>query len=108
MTPSALRGSIGGGGLLSLIEHGGKPTFVVDITGQFERKLEAVRCFTSQFGEHRLEAGELFPNGQPLFDLLRTQALHYGSLIRALYGEPFLTRETVRVDDIVTMGVKSI
>lgn len=93
---------------LSFIENGGKPSFVVDITAQFERKLEAVRCFTSQFGEERLEAGELFPNGQPLFDLLRTQAMHYGSLIRMLHGEPFLTRETVRVDDIVTMGVKSI
>lgn len=92
---------------LSFIEHGGKPTFVVDISEQFERKLQAVRCFASQF-EGRTEAGELFPNGQPLLDLIRTHALHYGSQIRALYGEPFLTRETVRVDDIVSMGVKSI
>lgn len=92
---------------LGFIEHAGKPTFVVDITEQFERKLRAVACFASQF-EGRTEAGELFPNGQPLTELIRTQSLHYGSLIRCMYAEPFFTRETVRVDDIVSMGVKSI
>lgn len=92
---------------LSFIEHGGKPTFAVDITNQFDLKMQAVMCFESQFAG-RFEAGELFPNGQALPDLIRTQALHYGSMIRCMYAEPFFTRETVRVDDIVTMGVKSI
>ena len=89
------------------MEHAPKPSFVVDITGQFERKLEAIMCYRSQF-EGREEAGELFPNGQPLPELVRTQSRHYGSLIRAAFGEPFFTRETLAVEDIVTMGVKSI
>ncbi|MBI2072163.1 MAG: hypothetical protein HYW06_10115 [Gemmatimonadetes bacterium] len=41
-------------------------------------------------------------------ELIRVQNAHYGSLIRAAYGEPFMTQETVRVDDVVTMGVRSI
>jgi bacillithiol biosynthesis deacetylase BshB1 len=84
-----------------------KPTFVVDISAEFETKLQAIRCFASQF-EGVKQAGELHPTGQPLYDLVRTQNAHYGSLIRAAYGEPFMTYETVRVDDVVTMGVRSV
>lgn len=93
---------------LAFIEHWQKPSFVVDITGQFERKLEAVMCYRSQFGGQATEAGELFPTGQPLDELLRAHGLYYGSLIRAMYGEPFYVQETLAVEDIVQMGVKSI
>ena len=92
---------------LAYIEHGPKPSFVVDITDQFERKLKAIMCYAGQF-EGKSEAGELFPNTQPLAELVRTQCLHYGSLIRTMYGEPFYLRETLAVEDIVRMGVKSI
>ena len=84
-----------------------KPTFVVDISDEFETKLKAVACYESQF-EGVSTAGELFPTGQPLPDLISTQNRHYGSLIRCAFGEPFVTEETVRVDDIVVMGVESI
>ena len=83
-----------------------KPTFVVDISDEFDTKMEAIKCYASQFdGAHA--AGELFPTGQNLYELIRTQNAHYGSLIRAAYGEPFHTVETVRIDDVVTMGVTS-
>lgn len=81
-----------------------KPTFVVDISDEFEAKMQAIRCYASQFDGAKA-AGELFPTGDNLYDLIRTQNAHYGSLIRVAYGEPFTTSETVRVDDIVTMGV---
>ena len=81
-----------------------KPTFVVDISEEFERKLEAVKCYSSQFDE-AIQAGEVFPNGQPLYEIIRHQAAHYGSLIRTRYGEPFHTMETMRVDDIASLEV---
>jgi bacillithiol biosynthesis deacetylase BshB1 len=84
-----------------------KPSFVVDISGEFETKLAAIRCYASQF-EAVDSAGEIFPTGQQLYELVRTQNAHYGSLIRTAYGEPFITHETVRVDDVVSMGVRSI
>lgn len=83
-----------------------KPTFVVDISDAFERKLEAVRCYASQF-EGARQAGEVYPNGEPLYDLIRHQAAHYGSLIRCRYGEPFLTTETMRVDDLMALDVST-
>ncbi|HKV73956.1 MAG TPA: bacillithiol biosynthesis deacetylase BshB1 [Gemmatimonadales bacterium] len=84
-----------------------KPTFVVDISAQFERKLAAIRCYASQF-DGATWAGELFPNGQDLYTLVGTQNAHYGSLIRTAYAEPFFTHETVRIDDVVSMGVRSL
>jgi len=92
---------------LSYREDPLKPTFVVDITGQFERKMAAIRCYASQFDGAK-NAGEIFPTGQDLYSLVETQNAHYGSLIRARYGEPFYTHETVAVDDVVALGVQSM
>ena len=91
---------------LSFREDNTKPTFVVDITDAFERKLEAIGCYKSQFGE-AVQAGEVYPNGEPLADLIRHHAAHYGSLIRCRYGEPFYTTETMRVDDVGALEVST-
>ncbi len=85
-------------------EDGGKPTFVVDVTAQFARKMAAIRCYGSQF-DAAIQAGEVFPNGEPLYDMITHQAAHYGSLIRVQYGEPFVTEETMQVDDVTQLGV---
>jgi bacillithiol biosynthesis deacetylase BshB1 len=89
---------------LSFREDNQKPTFVVDITESFEKKLEAIGCYASQFGD-AVQAGEVYPNGEPLNDLIRHHAAHYGSLIRCRYGEPFYTTETMRVDDVGALEV---
>ncbi|HEY3745008.1 MAG TPA: bacillithiol biosynthesis deacetylase BshB1 [Gemmatimonadaceae bacterium] len=89
---------------LSFREDNQKPTFVVDITESFEKKLEAIACYASQFGD-AVQAGEVYPNGEPLNDLIRHHAAHYGSLIRCRYGEPFYTTETMRVDDVGALEV---
>lgn len=83
-----------------------KPTFVVDVSGEMEEKLAAIGTYQSQFSG-TTQAGEVYPNGEPLLDIIRHQAAHYGSLIRVRYGEPFHTTETVEVDDVVTMSVST-
>lgn len=84
-----------------------KPSFVVDISDQFDRKMEAIRCYRSQF-EGAKAAGEIFPTGQDLYSLVTTQSAHYGSLIRRRYGEPFFTHETMLVEDVVGLEVQSM
>src|SRR6267378_2895673 len=84
-----------------------KPTFVVDISAVFETKMEAIRCYASQFTGAKA-AGEIHPTGQDLYELIRVQAAHYGSLIRRRYGEPFYTLETMQVDDVLQLGVQSM
>jgi N-acetylglucosamine malate deacetylase 1 len=84
-----------------------KPTFVVDISDTFDAKMAAIRCYASQFDGAKA-AGEIFPTGQDLYELIRVQSAHYGSLIRTAYGEPYFTHETVAVDDVLTLGVSSL
>jgi bacillithiol biosynthesis deacetylase BshB1 len=84
-----------------------KPTFVVDITDTFDLKMAALHCYASQF-DGTTSAGEIFPTGQDLYELIRVQSAHYGSLIRRPYGEPFFTHETVAVDDVMGLGVQSM
>lgn len=83
-----------------------KPTFVVDISDELEQKLEAIACFTSQF-EGATQAGEVYPTGGPLLDVVRTFATYYGAMIRTRFGEPFITTETMRVDDVVALEVST-
>jgi bacillithiol biosynthesis deacetylase BshB1 len=89
---------------LSFREDWQKPSFVVDISDVFERKLEAIFSYVSQF-KGVAQAGEVYPNGEPLADIIRHQAAHYGSLIRTRYGEPFATAETMRADDVAALEV---
>jgi LmbE family N-acetylglucosaminyl deacetylase len=92
---------------LSYTEDEVRPTFVVDITDQIESKLKAIFTFGSQFHD-KTAMGDVFGGERPLRDQLLAHAAHYGSLIRRPYGEPYWTREMVRIDDIVGMGVRSI
>ncbi len=82
------------------------PTFVVDITAQFERRMESLFAYESQYGESPEGAG-LFPRREEIHDRLRSIARFYGNLIGVKYGEPYVVKETMRVDDLVTMGVRT-
>ena len=81
-----------------------KPTFVVDISDVFDDKLRAIQCYASQF-DGAVQAGEVYPTGEPLYDVVRHQSAHYGSLIRTRFGEPFYTTETMRVNDLAALEV---
>jgi bacillithiol biosynthesis deacetylase BshB1 len=81
-----------------------RPSFVVDISDEFEAKMAAVRCYASQF-DGATQAGEVYPTGEPLYDVVTHYAATYGSLIRTRYGEPFFTTEMTRVDDVAAMEV---
>lgn len=83
-----------------------RPSFVVDVSDVFERKIEAMRCYESQF-EGLTQAGEVYPNGEPLEDIVRHYAAYYGSLIRRRYGEPFQTSEVMAVDDVLSLEVST-
>lgn len=88
-------------------EDVGRPDFVLDITGQLERKLEAIACFESQFAGNAA-AGEVLPGGdRPLLEQIRAQCAHYGSLIRVPYGEPFRTREALAMESLGALPVST-
>jgi bacillithiol biosynthesis deacetylase BshB1 len=67
------------------------PTFVIDISEHWDRKQQALECYTSQFITGR-------PQNPPTFiDRLRDQAAYWGWSIGTRYAEPFWSREPIGV-----------
>jgi bacillithiol biosynthesis deacetylase BshB1 len=83
------------------------PSFVVDISQQFERRMESLLAYRSQYAVS-VDGAELFPDEAEVRERLATAARFYGNLIGVKYGEPFVVKETMRVDDVVAMPVRSI
>jgi bacillithiol biosynthesis deacetylase BshB1 len=82
------------------------PSFVVDISHHFERRMESLFCYESQYGAQE-DASDLFPVRTEIGDRLAAIARFYGNLIGAKYGEPFVVREAMRVDDVVAFPVRT-
>jgi bacillithiol biosynthesis deacetylase BshB1 len=84
-----------------------RPTFVVDISDQFEAKFSSLMAYKSQFSDQ--EAGkDIFPAHDEIHARLDAIARFYGMLGGVTYAEPFLQKEVGMVDDLLAIPVKSI
>ena len=84
-----------------------RPTFVVDITAQFSLRHKAIRAFHSQFAGATRKR-KVFLAIDRLEDEMNQLARHYGEMIGVRYGEPFLQKEMMKVNDVVEMEVRSV
>ncbi len=67
------------------------------------------RCSaTNRNTASRRRRPSFFPTSQEIRDRLGSIARFYGNLIGVKYGEPFVVKEMLRVDDITAMGVRSL
>ena len=85
-----------------------KPSFLVDITSQWDRKLAAINCFASQFAGDLRDVTELYPAWGRLIDRITTQCKYFGHLMGVDYAEPFVVKEAMGIDDIVDLPVNSV
>lgn len=86
-----------------------RPTFVVDITDHYEQRRRAILVYGSQFRPKPSEKkSKVYLAIDRLEDEMNQLARHFGQMIGVKYGEPFLTKELMRVDDIVKIEVRSI
>lgn len=84
-----------------------RPTFVVDISQQFEQKFASILAYKSQFSDQ--EAGkDLFPAHDEIRARVDSMARYYGMLGGVTYAEPFLQKEVGLVEDLLAIPVKSI
>jgi bacillithiol biosynthesis deacetylase BshB1 len=84
-----------------------KPSFIVDISGQFERRMTALLSYVSQYA-NTSEGGDLFPQEGEIRDRLASVARFYGNQIGVKYGEPFVVKEAIEIEDVVGMRGRSI
>src|SRR5271163_487420 len=86
-----------------------RPTFVVDITAQYATRRKAILAYGSQFRPKRNEnKAKVYLGLEQLEEEMDRLAKQSGHLIGVKYGEPFLTKELAKVDDVVKMEVRSI
>jgi len=84
-----------------------RPTFVVDISDQFEGKFASILAYKSQFSDQ--EAGkDLFPAHDEIRARVDAMARFYGMLGGVTHAEPFLQKEVGLIDDLLSIPVKSI
>ena len=84
-----------------------RPTFVVDITDQFETRFASLMAYKSQFTDQ--EAGSrIFPAQKEIRARVESMARYYGMLGGVTYAEPFVQKEVGLVDDVFAIPVKSI
>ncbi len=67
------------------------PDLVVDISSQFDRKVEVLRAYRSQFHNPEYEGPATLVSSAGFWDAIRTRAAHWGNRIGVTYGEPLFT-----------------
>jgi N-acetylglucosamine malate deacetylase 1 len=83
-----------------------RPSFVVDVSAVWETKLRAIAAFASQFTKAPGETGVL-----PLDrfqEAVELAGRRHGQQIGVRYGEGFVTREPLSVDDVAALAGSSL
>jgi len=84
-----------------------RPTFVVDITNQFEKRLESIYAYKTQFADQAAGSQD-FPAQAEIRGRVEAMARFYGMLAGVKFAEPFLQKEVGLVEDLTQIPVKSI
>ena len=93
--------------IYATLYYGVRPTFVVDITDQFENRFQSLIAYKSQFTDQ--EAGkDFFPAQADIHARTEAMARFYGMMGGVTYAEPFLQKEVGLVQDLLQIPVKSI
>ncbi len=79
------------------LKHVAQPAFVLDISDQWERKLQAIQCFESQFWLGREQISPSF------YERIRDEAAYWGKMIGTRFGEPFNCREPIGLQDFTCL-----
>lgn len=83
------------------------PTFIVDISRQFERKMEAIFAYKTQFLADASDDPETHLTTAAAHHRMKARMAHYGSLIGVLHGEGFLIRGHLAVEDPLALSFRS-
>ncbi len=87
--------------------HDTRPTFVVDITDQFETRFASLMAYKSQYSDQQAGSG-IFVAKEEIRARVESMARFYGMLGGVTHAEPFVQKEVGLVDDLLAIPVKSI
>jgi N-acetylglucosamine malate deacetylase 1 len=74
------------------------PTFIFDITGYHNKKMESVKAYSTQFYDSENKEPQTFISRPEFMSYVESRALFYGFQIGKQYGEPFYSEEKIELD----------
>lgn len=77
-----------------------EPDFVVDVSEYYERKLEAIKCFKTQFYDPDSTEPQTPISGKDFFRFIESRMIELGRPIGAKYAEGFTAERFIGVKDI--------
>jgi bacillithiol biosynthesis deacetylase BshB1 len=80
-----------------------RPSFVVDISNYFEKRMEALNCFRSQLYDPRSKEPGTYLSVPDFLPALEAMHRYYGTLVQAQFGEAFYCKEVMAVQDPVAL-----
>jgi bacillithiol biosynthesis deacetylase BshB1 len=86
-----------------------RPTFVVDISAEFQGRFRAIMAYTTQFKpKQRDRKLKVHIPLDRLAQRVNAVARFYGEMVGVEYAEPFLTKEVMQVEDVNALPVRSV
>ncbi|MEQ6120945.1 bacillithiol biosynthesis deacetylase BshB1 [Reichenbachiella sp. MALMAid0571] len=80
-----------------------QPDFVVDVSDHWEKRMEAVRAFKSQFFDPEGEQSNTLISSPEFINMLDARGIELGLSIRVKYGEGFTVDRNVGVSDLSSL-----
>lgn len=80
-----------------------EPQLVVDISEYYDRKLQAVLAYKTQFFDPKSKENNTFISSPEFLEFVKARALHFGVPIGVKYAEAFTVNRTPGVNDLVEL-----
>jgi bacillithiol biosynthesis deacetylase BshB1 len=77
------------------------PSFVVDVSAEFEQKWKVVKAHKSQFYDPDSKEPETILSVPNFLEMIETRMRYWGGLIGVSHAEPFLTNEPFAIPDLM-------
>jgi N-acetylglucosamine malate deacetylase 1 len=80
------------------------PSFIVDVTEEFELRMKVMRAFKSQFHDPKSTERETVLSKPEFIEMIITKLEYYGDRIGVRYGEPFFSPQAIAVNDLYSLN----
>lgn len=80
-----------------------KPTVVVDISAHWDKKMESILAFSSQFYDPKSDEPESMISGEGFLKTVEGKARDMGRYIKADYGEGFVSERPLGIDQLTLL-----
>lgn len=80
-----------------------QPDFIVDVSNHWDKKMESIRAFKSQFYDPNSKEPETFISSPDFLKMLEARARDWGHSVGVAFGEGFTVRRTIGVDNLFSI-----